>query len=90
MKYFSITFYKKGTCHITFTNEELLKKFNIFGAQYKGWLPPSYGKKAYKDMTTEEKAVVNDFEGETEYNKVMNNTKYYLFDGNNLNLLETA
>ena len=90
LKYFSITFYKKGTCHITFTNEELLKKFNIFGAQYKGWLPPCYGKKAYKDMTTEEKAVVNDFEGETEYNKVMNNTKYYLFDGNNLNLLETA
>ena len=90
LKYFSITFYKKGTCHITFTNEELLKKFNIFGAQYKGWLPPCYGKKKYSDMTTEEKAVVNDFEGETEYNKVMNNTKYYLFDGNNLNLLETA
>ena len=39
-------------------------------------------------MTTEEKAVVNDFEGETEYEKVMNNRKYYLFDGNNLNLLE--
>ena len=90
LKYFSITFYKKGTCHITFTNEELLKKFNIFGAQHKRWLPPCYGKKKYNDMTVEEKAVVNDFEGETEYNKVMNNTKYYLFDGNNLNLLETA
>lgn len=90
LKYFSITFYKKGTCHITFTNEELLKKFNIFGAQHKGWLPPCYGKKKYNDMTVEEKAVVNDFEGETEYNKVMNNTKYYLFDENNLNLLETA
>lgn len=90
LKYFTVTFYKKGTCHIVFNNNELLKKFNIFGSQHKGWLPPSYGKKAYKDMTTEEKAVVNDFEGETEYNKVMNNTKYYLFDGNNLNLLETA
>lgn len=88
LKYFNVTFYKKGTCHITFTNEELLKKFNIFGAQHKGWLPPCYGKKAYSDMTTEEKAVVNDFEGETEYKKVMNNKKYYLFDGNNLNLLE--
>ena len=88
LKYFTVSSYKKGTCHIIFTNEELLKKFNIFGAQHKGWLPPCYGKKAYSDMTTEEKAVVNDFEGETEYEKVMNNRKYYLFDGNNLNLLE--
>lgn len=88
LKYFNVTFYKKGTCHITFTNEELLKKFNIFGAQHKGWLPPSYGKKNYQDMTTEEKAVVNEFEGEKEYSKVMSNSSYYLFDGNNLNLLE--
>lgn len=88
LKYFTVTFYKKGTCHITFNNDELLKKFNIFGSQHKGWLPPSYGKKAYKDMTTEEKAVVNDFEGEKEYNKVISNKEYYLFDGNNLNLLE--
>ena len=89
LKYFNITFYKKGTCHITFTNPELLKKFNIFGSQKKGWLPPSYGKKQYKDMTPEEKSVVNEFEGENEYNKVMNDTKYYLFDGNSsINLLE--
>ena len=88
LKYFTVTFYKKGTCHITFSDEELLKKFNIFGSQHKGWLPPSYGKKSYKDMTAEEKQVVNDFEGEKEYNKVMSNRKYYLFDANNLNLLE--
>ena len=88
LKYFTVTFYKKGTCHIVFNDDELLKKFNIFGSQHKGWLPPSYGKKSYKDMTTEEKAVVNEFEGEKEYNKVMSNRKYYLFDGNNLNLLE--
>lgn len=89
LKYFNITFYKKGTCHITFTNSELLKKFNIFGSQKKGWLPPSYGKKQYKDMTPEEKSVVNEFEGEKEYNKVMSDTKYYLFDENNsMNLLE--
>lgn len=88
LKYFTVTFYKKGTCHITFNNNELLKKFNIFGSQHKGWLPPSYGKKAYKDMTVEEKAVINEFEGEKEYNKVVSNKEYYLFDGNNLNLLE--
>ena len=88
LKYFTVTFYKKGTCHIVFNDDELLKKFNIFGSQHKGWLPPSYGKKSYKDMTAEEKAVVNEFEGEKDYSKVMSNRKYYLFDGNNLNLLE--
>lgn len=89
LKYFTVTFYKKGTCHIVFNDDELLKKFNIFGGQHKGWLPPSYGKKKYEDMTTEEKAVVNEFEGEKEYKKVMLNNKYYLFDGNSLNLLES-
>ena len=39
-------------------------------------------------MTSEEKAVVNDFEGEVEYNKVMSNSKYYLFDTNNITMLE--
>ena len=51
-------------------------------------MPPSYGKKVYKDMTQEEKAVVNEFEGEKEYQKVMNNKGYYLFDGKILNLIE--
>lgn len=89
LKYFTVTFYKKGTCHIVFNNEELLKKFNIFGSQKKGWLPPSYGKKRYKDMTAEEKTVVNEFDGnETEYNKTMQNRKYYLFDSNSVLMLE--
>ena len=39
-------------------------------------------------MTAEEKAVVDEFEGEKKYNKVISNKEYYLFDGNNLNLLE--
>lgn len=91
LKYFTVTFYKKGTCHITFNNEELLKKFNIFGSQYKGWLPPSYGKKNYQDMTAEEKEVVKEFDGgEKQYNKVMSNKGYYLFDKNNIALLEVS
>nr|DAH15327.1 MAG TPA: Type I restriction enzyme Methylase [Caudoviricetes sp.] len=89
LKYFTVTFYKKGTCHIVFNNDELLHKFNIFGSQKKGWLPPSYGKKKYKDMTQEEKTVVNEFDGnETEYNKVMQNTEYYLFDSGSVLMLE--
>lgn len=53
-KYFKATFYKKGTCHITFTNQDVLAKFNLFAAQNKNWLPPSFGKKHYKQMDEEE------------------------------------
>lgn len=88
LKYFTVTFYKKGTCHISFNNEELLKKFNIFGSQRKGWLPPCYGKKTYKDMTAEEKRVVNEFEGEKDYSSVMNNVAYYICKMGDFNMLE--
>jgi len=87
LKYFNVTFYKKGTCHITFTNDELLKKFNIFGSQHKGWLPPSYGKKTYHDMSEEERQVVDTFEGEKEYEKVVKNKKYYFTSTNNMLML---
>jgi hypothetical protein len=83
-KYFLLTFYKKGTTHIEFTNEELLHKFNLYGSQRKGWLPPSYGKARYKDMTQEEKQVINEFEGELSYNKVMNNQDYYIVETSKL------
>ncbi len=80
LKYFYITFYKKGTCHIEFKNMDLLQKFNLFGSQNKGWLPPSYGKAKYKDMTPEEKEVINSFEGEQSYNKVLNNINYFIMN----------
>lgn len=67
LKYFSVTFYKKGTCHIRFTDMEILKKFNVYAAQGKGWLPPSYGRKTYSEMDAEEKAVIDSFEGESSY-----------------------
>ena len=68
----------KGTTHITFTDEALLKRFNIYGCQHKSWLPPSYGRKAYKDMDTKEKAVIDDYEGEKEYGETMRNAQYFL------------
>lgn len=80
LKYFTVTFYKKGTCHIVFKDEKLLKKFNLYGAQKKGWLPPSYGKKTYEEMEPEEKAVVNEFEGKAEYEKTLQNKDFYLVD----------
>lgn len=84
LKYFAISFFKKGTAHIEFTNQELLKKFNLFGSQRLNWIPPSYGKVKYKDMTPEEKQVINEFEGEASYNEVMNNKDYYIVETSKL------
>lgn len=86
-KYFYITVYKKGTCHIEFTDLDLLKKLNLYGSQKKGWLPPSYGKKTYRDMTEEEKAVIDEFEGEESYNKTLANRDYYLSGASNALML---
>ena len=77
-KYFDVEFKKKGTVHIWFTNAELLKKFNIFGCQKHGWLPNSYGRKRYKDMSKEEQEVIKSFEGEKSYEKTVQNPQYYL------------
>lgn len=86
-KYFSVTFYKKGTMHIKFYNEAqpLLDRFNIFASQKKGWLPPTYGKAKYQNMTEEEKAVVDSFHGngdagsgEKVYGEIMADKGYYL------------
>lgn len=84
LKFFDVTFYKKGTCHIEFTNLDLLKKFNIFGSQKKNWLPPTYGKVQYEEMTNEEKSVIDEFEGKESYQKTMANTKYFIVESNEL------
>lgn len=80
LKYFKTTFYKKGTIHITFTCPELIDRFNIYAGRHKGWLPPSYGKKTYTNMTKDEKAVVDSFQGQEAYNKVMCNPSKYLIE----------
>lgn len=82
LKYFDVTFYKKGTCHIEFTNLDLLKKFNIFGSQRKNWLPPTYGKVKYDNMSEEEKKVIDEFEGKESYEKTMDNKEYFIVESN--------
>lgn len=87
LKYFDVTFYKKGTCHIRFKDESkpLVEKLNILGSQKKGWLPPCYGKKAYSDMTSDEKAVIEEFQGRENYEKVLSKSDYYLDGGSGFN-----
>ena len=85
--YFTVTLYKKGTCHIKFKNDDLLLKFNIYGSQMKNWLPPSYRKKPYADMTPEEQDIIDNFQGKTEYEKVIKNYNKYIYNTKNTNLL---
>ena len=84
LKYFYVTFYKKGTCHIEFKDEELLKKLNIFGSQQKGWLPPGYGKKKYKEFEEDERKVVDEFEGgEFSYEKTLKEADFFIYNPQN-------
>lgn len=67
--YFTITCHKKGTIHLIFNSEDILRRFNLAASQGKNWLPEEYGTKPYGDMTQEEKTVVDSFEGEKSYTK---------------------
>ena len=88
-KYFYLTFYKKGTAHIEFKDMNLLARFNIFAAKGKNWLPPSFGKKKYKDMTAEEQKVAKSFMGTAErYDKVVLHANYFLAPLSDGNLLK--
>lgn len=84
-KYFDVTLYKKGTMHIKFRNQALVDKFNIYCCRHKNWLPPSYGKTAYADLGTDERAIVDGFHGdgsegagEADYNTVVARAAYFL------------
>ena len=89
-KFFEVTFYKKGTVHIVYTCPELIDRFNIYVGKRMKWLPPSYGKKKYDDMSAEEKAVIDSFHEDRStkgkkkvsaketYEKIMQRPEYYL------------
>jgi len=71
-EYFNLTFYKKGTCHIEFTDEKAIELLNIFVARKRNWLPPAYGKKEYYNLSPEEKEAINNFQGEKNYERCRN------------------
>ena len=77
--YLIIDLHKKGTVHFTIKDEMVLKRFNLLASQHKNWLPPSYAKKSYNDLTAEEKETINTFQGKKEYEEVYNNPKQYFF-----------
>lgn len=84
-KHFDVSLFKKGSMHIFFRDQRLLDRFNIYCAKGKNWLPPSYGKKKYQDMSAEEQSVVDSFHGDDtpgsgakQYEKILENAGYYL------------
>lgn len=62
-RYFNITFYLKGTVHLVFVSQEMLRRFNIYVAKKRNWLPSdySYSEKRNKDV---------DFETDKEYQQI--------------------
>ena len=79
-KYFDASIFKKGTCHLKFTDEAVVDALNIYVGKHKGWLPPSYGKVSYDEMNAEEQAIIDDFQGKEQYAKVLANPSKYLFE----------
>ena len=91
-KYFRLTFYKKGTCHIIFNDKykKVIDRFNYLAGSLKGWLPNSYGKADYNEMSEQDKAVVNSYCGKETYIKeVEPNKDIYKFNIEGL-LLQNA
>lgn len=89
-EHFILTFYKKGTCHLKFKNQDLLDKFNLFASQRKGWLPPSYGKTSYEQMTQEEQFIIDEFQGKDRYNDILQNKSVYIVEASNLMMLASG
>ena len=90
--YFTAKFYKKGTCHIKFRSEAapIIDRLNIFAARKRSWLPPTYGRKKYEDMSEKEKTGIDDFQGRDAYEKVMENPSHYVIEAAQLRPLLSA
>lgn len=79
-KYFDVTFFKKGTCHIKFHDEKIVDRLNIYVGRQRAWLPPSYGKVKYSDLDEESRRVVDEFQGQGKYETVMMNPMDYIVE----------
>ncbi|MBO6303933.1 MAG: DUF4942 domain-containing protein [Selenomonadaceae bacterium] len=86
-KYFSVDLFKKGTCHLTFKDMDLLKKFNLYCGRKKNWLPDDYGRKPYNKLDDEEREIVDSFEGKESYEDTYKNQEFYLPQNSGLLML---
>ena len=70
--YFKVNCYKKGTIHLTFRDDDILRRFNVAACLGKNWLPFDYGTKPFADLNREEKETAESFEGRDSYIKNLN------------------
>lgn len=66
--YFTATAHKKGTIHLTFNDEKILRRFNVAACKGKGWLPKGYGEHPLNMLSYEDADIVRSFENEKSYN----------------------
>lgn len=69
---FKVRVYQKGTLHFYVKDEALLRRFNVYVGRERTWLPPDYAMKTYNECNTEEKRVIDEFEGEKQYTSNLN------------------
>ena len=70
--YFELTAYKKGTLHLTFNDEDILRRFNVVACKGKNWLPQDYGNKPYEEAEPEVRLLIDSFEGRKSYETYLN------------------
>ena len=86
-KYFMVTFYKKGTCHIKFHDQKIVDRLNIAVGRQRSWLPPAYGKVRYEQLDQESRRVVDEFQGREKYEAIMDAPSDYIIDQNPQSML---
>jgi hypothetical protein len=60
--FFKISAFKKGTVHLEFKDEDILRRFNITACRGKNWLPHDYGRKHYDECSPEVRDCIQTFE----------------------------
>lgn len=78
--YFRITTHKKGTMHLMFLNDDILRRFNITACKSKNFLPEDYGRKPFEDVKD------IDFEDKKTYEKNISNEKSLFYQNHFLKI----
>lgn len=88
--YFLATYHKKGTAHLYFKSDDILRRFNVTACKGKRWLPDDYGQRPVSEMNPEYREVMKSFEvNPDEYVKNLGKTEFQITEMNtNLRRIE--
>lgn len=88
--FFKISAFKKGTIHLEFLDDNILRRFNVTACKGKGWLPHNYGQKKYDDMDWAEQDTVDSFEDEKTYSMNLTSNPSLFYQNSNQLRIEVA